>query len=154
MAKDNKCKACGKDISYADCFCPNCGYEQHIYPEEMSDIIRNQVDNYESLRLENWKSHVHSPIAHLLMLGVANRVFDIYPGINTFGGSEIEGKSNHQIIIKPGVILKPLHFTIEVINDKFKFIDHIGDMRLTSSPLQNQVHILKEKLDLVFIEKM
>ena len=30
MAKANKCKACGNDISYADCLCPKGGYEQHI----------------------------------------------------------------------------------------------------------------------------
>ena len=154
MAKDNKCKACGKEISYADCFCPHCGYEQHIYPDEMSAAIRDQLDDYERIRLEKWKDHSRFPMAYLLMLGVANRVFDLYQGINTFGGSAIEGNSNHQIIIKPGVILKPLHFTIEVVGYKFNFIDHVGDMRLSSSQLQNQVHILKDKLDLVFIEKM
>ena len=154
MAKDNKCKACGKEISYADCFCPNCGYEQHIYPEDISAAVRNQLDTYERIRLEKWKSHGRSPIAHLLTLGMANRVYNIYQGINTFGGSAIEGNSNHNIIIKPGVTLKPLHFTIEAADDVFKFIDHIGDMHLTASVLDNQVHIQKDKLDLVFIKNL
>lgn len=53
MAED-KCKVCGHPLSIADTFCPECGFERHVFPTPVS----KEVEEYENNRIRNYKEQL------------------------------------------------------------------------------------------------
>ena len=45
-----KCKICGHELTFSDTFCPECGFEVHIYPEPLSPELKS----YEEERVKKY----------------------------------------------------------------------------------------------------
>ncbi len=47
---EEKCKVCGHPLSFADTFCPECGFERHVLPTPVS----REVEEYEDKRIREY----------------------------------------------------------------------------------------------------
>lgn len=58
-----KCPICNEEYQLTDSFCPNCGYEIHILPGNISDAARKYEETREKNYRETWKALYDSKTA-------------------------------------------------------------------------------------------